>query len=159
MFSTSMLRIYRRLLMLGFVSASLFFVGFIDEPVAAIASSSAQCIEVCIMNEDLCIDSCQTSCNTTDANCNSCISNCQGEFASCMSYAVSCPDIAITTSPACQVNFGDHCPIFGGEPLCDPFNVHGGFFQICNTIGGNSCVSCPEGEQCVLPNGSLPPCS
>ena len=155
MFSKDMLRVYKRLLMLGFISASLFFLGFMDEPVRA--TELAPCMENCMMSEDMCLDSCAPSCSTDDANCNTCITNCQNQFMSCMRFAVSCPDVAITTSPACQIGFADHCPVVGGSANCSDPNAHSGFFQICTTISGNQCVSCPDHEFCTGSNG-LPPC-
>lgn len=157
-----MLRIYKRLLMLGFISASLFFVGFMDEPVTARAA--APCIEDCIASEDMCIASCSASCSTTDTNCNTCITECQNQLQSCVSYAVSCPDHDPLPSPTCQVGFSDHCPIdpATGKGNCALPGAHSGFFEVCNTIGGNQCISCPDHEYCVgqssLGGSGLPPC-
>ena len=158
-----MLRVYKRLLMLGFISASIFFVGFMDEPVtASVTAAPAPCIEDCMASEDMCHASCSASCSTTDANCNSCIANCDSQFMSCMRFAVSCPNHDPLPSPACQVGFADHCPIdpTTGEVKCE--NAHSGFFEVCNTIGGNQCISCPDQEYCVgqssLGGSGLPPC-
>lgn len=157
MFSSEMQRIYKRLMILGLLLMCLFYFGY-SEQVERV--SAAACLQDCEASENDCRDSCRTSCSAdmTDEDCNSCVQFCNTQFRNCASHAIYCRDIDSPPEPECSIGYADHCPVIGGSADCTPgHGIHSGYYAICNTIGGQQCVSCPDHEFCVGANG-LPPC-
>lgn len=158
MVSTEWRRVYKRLAILGLlVMCGLFFTST-DEGGSVIGA--ARCVQDCERSENLCNDSCATSCdeNSTDADCNSCLTNCNVQSNRCLQGAVSCVNTPENPAPACTVEYGTHCPIIGGTPDCsNSAGGHNGYFMICSANGGGQCVSCPDHQFCVGSNG-LPSC-
>ena len=154
MFSTKMQAVYKRWFILGLLSACLFVFGNID--INENVSTTALCRQDCVDSTARCNDSCSTSCSadSTDESCNNCLTACEEQYLTCLSRAITCSKPASYT-PQCQVNYGDHCPVINGVPDCD--NGHSAYYQICNTFGGQQCISCPDHHYCVGSNG-LPPC-
>ena len=144
---------YLRLLILTSLLACL---NLIANPEGLGSDYAAPCIQDCEASENMCYDSCAPLCSTTDSNCNNCISNCQTQFQSCMRHAIWC-DVGPVENSRCYVGWADHCPIINNEPRCDDPSAHSGYYEICNTIGGIQCISCPDHEYCIGSNG-LPPC-
>lgn len=156
MISKDMQATCQRLVILGVLSMCLFYFGYADKTEKVLA---AACIQECEASENQCQDSCRTSCSedSTDEDCNSCVTSCRTSFQSCMRHAVFCRNADEPPAPTCQTYYGGHCPIIGGTADCTDPSAHNGYFQICNTIGGQQCVECPDHEVCVGSNG-LPPC-
>ena len=142
MLSSNLWAVYKRLAVLGLLSACLLVFSSPTETAYA-----AACIQDCEAYEAMCYDSCMDECGATDTDCNSCMSACSAEFRSCMRHAVWCEGGGTSYSPNCQVNYGNHCPIINGQPNPDCDGGHSGYYLICNTLGGQ-CVSCPDHEYC-----------
>lgn len=159
MLSTEWRRVYKRLAILGLLVACCVFT-FISSDEVRSVGSAARCIQDCERSENLCNDSCQTSCdeNSTDADCNSCLTNCNVQSNRCSQGAVNCVNTPENPAPACTVDYGTHCPIIGGTPHCDNASGgHNGYFMICSIGGGQQCVSCPDHDFCTGSN-NLPAC-
>lgn len=150
MFSKSMRAVYGRLLIFGLLSMCLFVFGYSDMS-ENVSATAAPCTQDCEANLNRCTDSCSTSCDeaSTDTECDDCVIACYDRYFSCLSIAVSC-NKAVSYTPNCQVDFGDHCPLdANGNPDCSSPDVHQGYYQTCTTTVGNQpCVVCPNGEYC-----------
>jgi hypothetical protein len=140
---------YQRLLVFGLLSACL--VVFISSDKIE-SVHAAPCIQECEADEAMCYDSCAYDCsNNGDATCHSCISDCVAEFNSCAEHAVWCGSGGASYSPNCQLEYSNHCPI-PNDPTCT--GGHSGYYLICNTLGGNHCVACPDDNWvCTGSNG------
>lgn len=158
MFSTGMRRIYKRLMILGLLSMCLLYFGYLEET-QSVGAAAAPCIQDCEASENMCQDSCATSCSadSTDAECSTCFQNCSSQFQSCMSHAVFCRNADEPPEPNCQVGFADHCPVINGAANCSDPSTHSGYYSICTTIGNQQCVNCPDHQYCQGANG-LPSC-
>lgn len=151
MFSKSMRSIYRKLLILGVFSGCLLFFGYFDR--IGIVSAAAPCEQECEELKSMCLDDCaysSLSCdgNSTDAACASCISSCSSAYNACMGNAIWCGDYGPTYEGQCQVSFGIHCPIINDQVRCD-IEQHYGYALVCQTLGNNHCVKCPDHAYCV----------
>jgi hypothetical protein len=151
MFSRKMRPIYKRWLILGLLSMGL--LGFAYSDNIETVQGSLLCAQDCDSYWQICNDSCQEACSSTDAACNSCLTNCASEWNYCSEHATYCTSGTITYGPECQVDFGIHD---------SPGGSHYGYHEICNRIGyQNGCTVCPSGETCSpLPGGNPipPPC-
>ncbi len=157
MFSANMQRLYKRWLIFGLLLMCLGFFGFSD--ISQIASASnAPCYQECADNQFNCFDSCMTSCDedSTDQECTSCKLSCENTYWNCVSVAVYC-NMSPAYTPQCQFYSGQHCPIINGTANCDHPDTHYGYYQLCDTIGGNQCVACPNHDYCQG-SGGQPPC-
>jgi hypothetical protein len=155
MLSENVYAVYKRLLVLGVLSACLAVFGFsnMGESVYAVAP----CIQDCEASVAMCDDSCATSCSDQDdATCNTCLANCVAPYNRCMAHAVSCSSGSLSYTPACEVSYGIHCPIINGTPACtDNDGAHWGYLLTCSTVGGGSCVACPDHNwSCTGSNGA-----
>ena len=155
MFSRNMQAIYKRFLILGLLSMCLFVFGYSDK--AESVGATAICYQQCESSEARCMDSCATACSTNDADCNTCVQNCDNQFRSCVRFSIYCNNPGPLYNSICQVGYADHCVVVGGQSNCADPSAHSGYFLICNTTGGNQCVSCPDHEFCTG-SGGLPPC-
>lgn len=160
MFSRKMQMIYGRLMILGMLSMCLVYFGYSDG--AKGVSATLLCAQDCDRYFEMCNDSCQGQCSedSTDANCESCLTDCSTQWNSCSSRATYCTSGGtVSYTAVCQTQYADHCPVgSNGVADCTPGNgVHSGYYQICNTIGGQQCVRCPDHDYCYGSNG-LPGC-
>ena len=111
MFTENMRAVYRSLLVLGVLCASLavFSSSNLTEKVFA-----AYCIQDCDPDLAMCYDNCVFECGTDDPNCNGCITTCQSDYQSCLGYAIYCSGgSTYQYTPNCQVGWADHCPLMG----------------------------------------------
>ena len=151
MFSEDMRRVYRRLFVLGLLSACLFaFSSSITE-----SANAAVCMQYCDDSYAQCVDACPEDCSGTDESCSLCLESCDYALWDCYSHSVWC-NVSPSYTPQCTVGFADHCPIINGVVDCNHSSAHSGYFQLC-TRSGQQCVACPDHEYCVGSNGE-PPC-
>jgi hypothetical protein len=154
MFSKDTNAVCKRLLILALLSLCLVVFG---SSVATEAVHATACIQDCQAQEAFCYDSCAQDCSGNgDAACNSCMSACASAFRSCARHAEWCQSGTVSYSPTCQIEFTDHCELdANGIPHCEWPSAHSGYTLICETLGGNHCVACPDesGWHCTGSNG------
>jgi hypothetical protein len=155
MLTANMRALYRRLLVLGFLCASLIF--FLSSPNIEKVFALG-CLEDCELYELQCIDACPDDCMTDDATCSNCLIQCSADRNWCNSTSTWCGIATFSYESQCSVGFADHCPWDSsiGDFNCNAPSAHSGYYQICTTIGNQQCVACPDGR-CVGSNG-LPSC-
>ena len=156
MFSKNMQAIYGRLLILGLLTMCFVVFGYTNA-IEKVSAATSLCTQDCDDNLARCNDACSTSCSadSTDEACSSCLGSCEDNWLDCYSVARICSK-PLSYNPQCTVGYADHCSINpDGTTNCE--NAHSGYYEVCNNIGGQQCVSCPSHEYCEGSNG-LPPC-
>ena len=156
MLNKNMWSIYRKWMIIVLLSGCVYVFGYSDR---VTRTAAAPCIEECEDNISSCRDNCADSgiCdeNSTSAACTSCIVACQSDYNNCSLVAVTCNQSS-SYSPVCQVQYGSHCPVIGGQPNCSHPDAFNAYFMVCDTYYGH-CVYCPEAAYCAGSNG-YPPC-
>ena len=149
----NMRALYRRLLVLAFLCASLIF--FLSRP-ANDGALAAGCLENCEPQESMCVDACNDECASDDTSCSNCITQCSADRNWCNAHSYTCGSPTVSSNSRCAVDFGSHC-VVDWAGFCDPSTIHNGYWQECTTIVGNQpCITCPFGEICG--NSNLPRC-
>lgn len=153
MLSENIRAVYKRLLVLSLLSVCL--IVFVSSDVVEKVYASP-CIQDCEAYEAMCYDNCAIDCSGNgDAACSSCMSDCAADFRSCARHAEWCEGGGTSYSPNCQVDYASHCPVINGVADCTHSSAHNGYFLTCNTLGGGSCVACPDDNwRCTGSNGS-----
>ena len=156
MLTTNMRALYRRLLVLTVLCASLIF--FLSRP-ATEEVFAAGCLENCEPQEAQCVDACTDECESDDTSCSNCVTQCSADRNYCNAHSYTCGQATNTYEGQCYVGYAQHCPWDNGlnDFNCSSPNSHNGYYQICTTIGNVQCVACPGAERCVGSNG-LPAC-
>ena len=158
MFSPEARAVYSRLLILCVLCVCLFILGRSTNVKAALA---APCTQDCEAWERACYDECAQSCNGNgDPSCSSCMLSCSSDFMDCAEHSVWCQSGTVSYAPQCQVYYTNHCPInpSTGQGDCSLPGAHSGYTLVCETLGGNHCIACPDdGWHCTGASG-LNPC-
>ena len=146
--------IYRKWMIIAILSGCVYVFGYSDN--VSIGFAAAPCIQECESNQNECNDYCGESCaeDSNDIACYTCLQSCSQTYFQCFSYAVSCEYLDVVPG-RCEVEFGVHCPVINGIPLCDPYNAHMGYWMQCTArVGGYDCNTCPNNEYCVGATGT-----
>lgn len=157
MYSEDMLKIYKRLFVLGLLSVGLIVFGLSS---GAERVYAAGCSQDCEATYAMCIDfMCASECDgTSDEECNSCLNDCGSDLGRCMEHAIYCEEPTLNYTGQCQVDFTLHCPIpvNGTSGNCNLPGTHWGYTLTCSTLGGNYCTACPDhpSSECTGSNGN-----
>lgn len=136
-----MSRIVKRIGILGIL---VFAIGFFALTTESETVAAATCYQVCEAERGMCDDSCVDDCSTHGEDCQACIFQCATYYDTCMGMAIWCENNSASYTPACSINFGLYCPIINGVSDCSNSGAYNGYFQVCNTSGGGTCVACPQ---------------
>ena len=150
--------LYRKWFVLSVLAGCLYGFGGSENSIRSV--TAAPCVQECESNQGSCRSNCETEClaTSTQAECNSCILSCNSQFLSCMQHAVWCENEE-TQPGRCMVNWGLNCPYdpATGGYTCDPNQgAQNGYSLTCSTLGGGTCVACPDFRYCTGAGGGTP---
>lgn len=158
MLERNMWKIYRKCFILMVLGGCVYVFGYADDFTRTV--TAAPCVQECETTEGSCNSECQSACeqDSTQTACDSCIISCHSEFRNCMRHAIWCEN-EVSQPGRCTVNWGLNCPYdpVSGTYTCDPNQgASNGYSLTCTTLGGGTCVACPDYRYCTGTGGQSP---